>query len=278
MLTPHGTWTKKALDESIKAHQVNCSSLNINTYSPSRRGHQSDYANNCPLNLNSIRIHDIREPMTCNMQLPAQHRSMGVPTSSRELTMRQKPQGNWQFMNISKPTQTRDANFRRIVRENAAHDHVRNQRSNTIESFRKIGTLPKVEKRSLSTRRTTKPTKDEGVVSEESSCDDDSISVGSRRSWGDITFEPQTQHTAIRSDTPELPSWDPKAHIAISKRPSPECYEGWESNFNNDNRCFKEPSIENDPEKYCGASIASPFGATPGDPSPQSQVLLHHCE
>ncbi|MCJ1283158.1 hypothetical protein MMC26_002485 [Xylographa opegraphella] len=145
-----------------------------------------------------------------------------------------------------------------------------------MASSRKTGALPKVKKRSLSIFWITKVPEDDGIVSEESSCDDGSISTGSCRSWKDIILDRRTQQTRIRSDTPELSFRNPEAYIEYSNPSSPECYEGWEKKFNNDNRCFREPCIEDDPEMYCGAGIVDPFGANLGDTSPQSQSLLHH--
>ena len=217
--------------------------------------------------------------MMCGIELPGEPSVVEVAATSRELTTRRKPQGNWQFMNISKPTQTRDANFRRIVRENAARDHARNQEPNRIKSFRKIGGPPTLEKRSLSARRTTtKPLDDERVDSWESSCDDDSISSDSRRSLRDTILTPQIQCTRFRSNTPELLSWDSKVHAGYSKYPSPECYEGSDTNFNNNNQCSGKSSIKDASEMYHGTSIASPSGSNTGVSSTQTQSLLRHCK
>ena len=210
--------------------------------------------------------------MICQMQLSAEPRGI-APKYGQELTTCPKSRVSWRFMNISRPTQTRDANFRRIVRENAARDHARNRRMNRIESLTKIKASAKTEKPTSHMRQVPRPPEDEGAFSEGTSSDNDSTSIDSRRSWGYMGNHAEIQHTQFRSDTSGLMPWDREANIEQLGVPLQECYNGWGMGFNNDNRFFRESSNESDPGISLGVSIANPLGMN----SPQSQVLLHHC-
>ena len=79
--------------------------------------------------------------------------------SSYSLPLRPSSQIEWQFMNISEPVQSRDREFRKVVRVNAMMSHRRKQRQYRVGALEKVRSSTRTVKYPLSTEERNLPDK-----------------------------------------------------------------------------------------------------------------------
>ena len=196
--------------------------------------------------------------------------------ADHSLPTRSKPgkQTDWQFINISKPTEARSSDFRRTVRENAARDSARSQRTNQTEAFLKGKATTEAKKQISVFDQSTSPRPEEmwmsgGIISGENFID-----TGNDQPWKYQEYNIQLRNASKTQELPpNLVSEDTNTKSASSR--SSYMYHSSEDYSKSNSSTRSYPSS---PQTYLGASRIDPFGAGPYGiyKSPSCNLLIDH--
>ena len=186
-----------------------------------------------------------------------------------------EPREQWQFVNISSPVQSRDTEFKRLVRGTAMRNHRRNEKRNRVQAFSET-TVTGRDARVISRMGEDRQSAEELPPALGAAAGHELV-IRTDADWWRRELKPlldvleaalppkRANETLPRiASTTEMPPSRSRTVKPSQRRPyTPSS---------------QIPSTIINPQTYLDTDIGDPFGSYPGSSSPQRQRLMHHCK